>query len=246
LKRINLILLNALMFLAASAWGQTSPVQSFESLENERFWQVDMPTDSTLNQLHALMPYMKAAVAKELPVRYFRELIAANAAVVVSEGNWPSYKPGLFAGGTIYIQSASNPSAWTRNEWSSFYNELFHAWFGNIFMKSGVYASVRALIKTEERRQHYVQAYPSDPWLAQEEAWSETVGTLMITLAPFNFGNGFKYVSMADCAYAIDRTVAPVSHSDRPGYTPEAETTYPSAWEYNILFETLTYIHLPR
>ena len=213
--------------------------------DRERFWPVALPGDSNLDQTHALMPYMRAAESRELPVRYFRELIRAGSAVVVIEGNWPSYKPDAISGGSIYMPSASNPSAWTKNEWSSFYNELFHAWFGNIVRRSEFYRSLREQIHTEERRSHYAQAVPSDPWTAQEEGWSETVGALILTIAPTDRGGGLQYVSLADCAYAIGRTVAPVSHSERPGYRPEAETSYLAPWEYALLFETLTDVPLP-
>jgi hypothetical protein len=69
--------------------------------DQERFWPVTLPGDNTLNQTHGLMPYMRAAVSRELPVRYFRELISAGSSVVVVEGNWPSYKPRANSGGVI-------------------------------------------------------------------------------------------------------------------------------------------------
>ena len=215
------------------------------SSTNERFWPVSSGSDSQLDQSHSLMPYMKAAASRELPLRFFRELIQYNASVSIVEGSWPSYRPGYFYGGTIYMPSAANPTAWSRNEWSSFYNELFHAWYGLVFEKQSFYSTTRAEVHTPERMNHYRKAYPSNPALAQEEAWSETVATLIIEIAPVKIDDQWKYTTIDKMAYVIGRTVAPVSHSDRPGYTPEAENTYPADWEYAILFRLLTMVNLP-
>jgi hypothetical protein len=204
-----------------------------------------IPSDSHLNQNHALMPYMRAAALRQLPLRYFRELIEAGAEIQVLEGDWPTYKPSVPSGGTIYMPSASNPLAWTKHEWASFYNELFHAWFGNIATQLSSYQSFIEQIHTAERREHYARALPSNPWIAQEEGWSESVAALILTLTPSNRDGEWNYVGLADCTYKIGRTVAPVSHSERPGYTPEAETTYPAPWEHALLFETLTSVPLP-
>jgi hypothetical protein len=223
------------------------PAESKIKEETTRFWLVSVPADSQLNQNHPLMTYMKAAAARELPLRFFRELIEENASVTVTEGSWPTYQPGYFSGGTIYMPSSASASSWTRMQWSSFYNELFHAWFGNIFTKLPRYQATRNLIWTAERFAHYSKANPSDPKLAQEEAWSETVMTLMIDLSPTRLPEGsINYPKLESFVYSIGRTVAPVSHSERPGYTPEAETTYPAPWEYDILFQILTMIPAPH
>ena len=213
--------------------------------ENERFWQVTEPADQNLNQSNSLMRYMRAAAARELPLRFFRELIQANSAVTVIEGDWPSYQPGILYGGTISIPSASKPEAWTGGEWSSFYNELFHAWYGLIFLKERRYASARSDAWSQTRMARYRRAYPADPKLAQEEAWSETIASIMIQLAPLKIDGKFKYPSLEGFAYCIGRNVAPVSHSDRPGYTPEAENIYPDEPEYRQLFHYLTSVQPP-
>ena len=222
-------------------------IASFDdSQENQRFWPVSLPSDGQLNQGHKLMRYMRAATNRELPLNFFRDLVAADATVEVIEGDWPTYQPGVFYGGTISMPSAANPEAWTIGEWSSFYNELFHAWFGLVFSKDDRYASGRARIWTSERMNHYRKAYPSDPKLAQEEAWSETVASIMINLAPLRLGGATRYPAFETFVYSINRTVAPVSHSDRPGYTPEAESTYPAEWEYHDLFVYLTKVQPPE
>jgi hypothetical protein len=238
--------LSILIFIFSMFTSCGSP-KGGSSLSNstERFWPVSYPSDSQLNQSHTLIRYMKAAAARELPLRFFRDLIESNSSVSVIEGNWPSYRPGMFYGGTISMPSAANPSAWSRGEWSSLYNELFHAWYGLVFQKADRYAATRSQVHTQERRDHYRKAHPSDPGLAQEEAWSETVAAMMIELAPMKIEGQWKYATIDKMTYAIGRTVAPVSHSDRPGYTPAAEETYPAEWEYAILFRMLTMVNLP-
>ena len=236
----------AALLLCLSSCGQ-KPAASQIKEEAARFWMVSVPSDSQLSQNHPLMPYMKAAAARELPLGYFREIIENNAGVSVGEGNWPTYQPGIFSGGTIYMPSSSDPTSWSRIQWSSFYNELFHAWFGNVFTKLPRYQSTWNSIWTPERSEHYSKANPSDPKLAQEEAWSETVMTVMIDLAPVRWPEGsMKYPKFENFVYSIGRTVAAVSHSERPGYTPEAETTYPASWEYDILFQSLTMVAPPH
>ncbi len=243
ISKLSLIILLPVFSLVMSC-GRSAD-KSMLTDTSERFWPVSYPSDTQLNQSHTLMPYMKAAAARELPLRFFRELIESGSSVSVVEGSWPSYRPGVFYGGTISMPSAANSGAWSRNEWSSFYNELFHAWYGLVFQKAAVYSSIRAQVNTQERMNHYRRANPSSPALAQEEAWSETVATLLIELAPIKIENHWKYTTLDKMTYSIGRTVAPVSHSDRPGYTPEAEDTYPADWEYAILFRMLTMVNLP-
>jgi hypothetical protein len=221
-------------------------LSTLQSEETTRFWSVAEPGDENLNQNSPLMRYMRAAAARELPLRFFRELIKANAAVTVIEGDWPTYHPGILYGGTISIPSANRPEAWTVAEWSSFYNELFHAWYGLIFLKQATYTTARNQAWSRERILRYKKAHPSNPKLAQEEAWSETVGSVMIQLAPLRIGGKFKYSTIESFAYCIGRNVAPVSHSDRPGYTPEAENTYPDEAEYRQLFFYLAGVRLPE
>jgi hypothetical protein len=240
----RLTLTSALVLASIVSCGRVE-LSLLKDQSNQRFWQVTEPTDSSLNQAHALSRYMRAAAGRELPLRFFRELIKANASVTVVEGEWPSYQPGILYGGTISMPSSSRPESWTGPEWSSFYNELFHAWFGLIFTKDAAYGSARSKLLTQDRMDRYRKAYPSNPALAQEEAWSETVATIMIQLAPIKIDGQFKYGAYDSFVYQIGRTVAPVSHSDRPGYTPEAENIYPDAAEYQHLFEFLVSVTPP-
>jgi hypothetical protein len=67
----------------------------------------------------------------------------------------------------------------------------------------------------------------------------------LILLAPIQIDGQWKYTTIVKMAFAIGNRVASVSHSERPGYTPEAEETYPAEWEYRILFNLLTMVQLP-
>lgn len=241
---LRLILTSAIVLASLVSCGRVELSRPKEQ-SNQRFWTVYETGDSSLNQSHPLVRYMRAAAGRELPLRFFRELIKANASVTVAEGEWPSYQPGILYGGTISMPSSSRPESWTGPEWSSFYNELFHAWFGLVFTKDAAYVSARSKLLTPDRMDRYRKAYPSNGALAQEEAWSETVATIMIQLAPIKIDGQFKYAAYDSFVYQIGRTVAPVSHSDRPGYTPEAENIYPDAAEYQHLFEFLVSVTPP-
>ena len=238
------ILTSAIVLASIVSCGRTD-LSYLKDQSNQRFWTVLETGDSSLNQSHPLTRYMRAAAGRELPLRFFRELIKSNASVTVVEGEWPSYQPGILYGGTISMPSSSRPESWTGPEWSSFYNELFHAWFGLVFSKDATYGVARSKLLTQDRMDRYRKAYPSNPALAQEEAWSETVATIMIQLAPIKIDGQFKYAAYDSFVYQIGRTVAPVSHSDRPGYTPEAENIYPDTAEYQHLFEFLVSVTPP-
>jgi hypothetical protein len=120
------------------------------------FWPTAKPGDDQLNTAHALYRYFSASRAKQLPANYFRELIGANSDVVVKYADWPRYQPGWFSGGTIYHPAFNKPlETWGSSDWSTFYNELFHAWWGNVFMKASKYATIRGQLLTAERDAHY-------------------------------------------------------------------------------------------
>lgn len=243
-RRAQVVIFAILLGLALWGCGRPSP-SYFSGASSERFWPVSQPEDSQLNQAHPLIRFMRAATARELPLTFFRELIKSNSAVTVIEGDWPTYQPGVFYGGTISMPSSNRPESWTAPEWSSFYNELFHAWYGLVFSQDPKYAKTRAEVWTKSRLERYVLAHPSDPKLALEEAWSETIASIMIQLAPLKINDVFKYPSLNSFSYCIGKTVAPVSHSDRPGYTPDAENTYPDEYEYAVLFQLLTAVNPP-
>ncbi len=208
------------------------------------FWQVTKPGDEKLTSGHSLSSYFVAAQAKQLPTNYFRDLISARANIGLRYADWPRYQPGGGTSGTIYHPKVGKPfSQWTGMDWSSFYNELYHAWWGTVFTKSTKYAADRSALLTSERRSHYQRAHPRDPLLAQEEAYSETVATLMMYLTPKyhpELPNNTGFYELSTFLYHTGKTVAPVSHSERPGFTPEAENTYPNRAEYAVVFRQLT------
>lgn len=208
------------------------------------FWPTQKPGDAQLSSSHSLFTHFQAAQAKQLPANYFRDLIAANAKIDIKYADWPSYKPGWFSGGTIYHPAAKTAlSAWTSMDWSSFYNELFHAWWGNVFTKSAKYQNQRSQLLTEERKSFYRQANPNNPLLAQEEGYSETISTLMVYMRPlYNpaMPNQHGFMPLSEYKYNTGKTVSPVSHGDRPGFTPAAETTYLNPFEYSVIFTIFT------
>lgn len=205
------------------------------------FWPTAKPGDGQLSTRHALYPYFAAAQGKLLPGNFFRELIAVNSSIAIKYGDWPRYQPGFFSGGTIYHPAVGKElSTWNNMDWSSFYNELFHAWWGNVFTKAAKYQTTRSQILTEERKQHYRQAHRTNPLLAQEEGYSETIASLMIMMYPrYNPSLPAQrgYAPLADYKYDTGKTVSAVSHGEQPGYDPAAEWTYMNEFEYSLLFQ---------
>ena len=195
-----------------------------------------------------LRPYFVESMNRGLPLRFFLDLFRANAWISVKPSNsGPYYQPGYFSGGTIYHGAVGTPlNKWTRLDFTSFYNELFHAWWGNVFMKEQRFASERAaLLNDSKRTQKYTLAHPGNPRLAQEEAYSETVGYLILLAYPLTILDPEtkqpykKIANLEELYYRIEHTVAPVGHGDRPGFTEIAESTFPDEREYSWLFEKL-------
>ncbi len=236
-----LLAASLLTFLASCGKAPVSESLLASDQAETPFWPTAKPGDGQLNQRHALYPYFSAAQAKLLPGNYFRELISSNSNVIVKYGDWPRYQPGFFSGGTIYHPAANKAlSTWGNLDWSSFYNELFHAWWGNVFMKATKYQSTRTQILTTERKEHYRQAHRTDPLLAQEEGYSETIASLMIMMYPrYNpqFPSQRGYAPLSEYKYDTGKTVAAVSHGEQPGYDPAAEWTYMNEFEYSVLFQ---------
>ncbi len=195
-----------------------------------------------ISRKHSLYPYMKAASYKKLPTRFFRELIKAGSSIAVKKSKWPKYKPGIFYGGTIYHPAVGKSlNSWNRMDWQSFYNELFHAWWQHVFDKSSLYTREKSLLQSSSLKLKYKRAH-KDHWLAQEEAYSETVAALMVYLYPmYRPNHGAKvYFKKSFFIYDRSKTVAPVGHSERGGYSPEAARIYPNPSEYRRVFLWLT------
>lgn len=240
----TIILASILLAHIGCSAENVSSLNQTEALTETPFWTVDKPGDDALLSGHAMSPYFSAAKAKQLPTNYFRDIIKSRGAIRVRRADWPSFQPGFGGGGTIsHPKVGSAFSEWKNSDWSSFYNELYHAWWASVFTRSAQYAADREALLTNARRAHYRRAHPSNPLLAQEEAYSETVASLMIYLYPkYNpaSASGTGFYELSYYPYDQNRTVSPVSHSDRPGFTPEAETTFPDEAEYALIFRQLT------
>jgi hypothetical protein len=230
-----------------------APVEIQKHVSSASLVQVAAPAEAAV-VANALEPYRVAAAAKGLPTPFFDQLIAANAWIdVKNTSGGPSYRPGIFTGGTIYHPSVGTAlSMWTASDWSNFYNELFHAWWGNVFMKEARYGAMRDRFPSNpDLLNKYRAAQPRDPKLAMEEAWSETVASVLIIWYPRPHYDsdgrllGYRSPDLEKMAYKQNHTVAPVSHSDRPGYTPAAENTYPDEYEYRALFQMMFGQKLP-
>jgi len=196
---------------------------------------------STLAHSHVLSPIIKAAKIKSLPTKILDEMVSNNSKISIKKGDWAYYKPGFF-GGTIYLPfSKTNPQSWKSNNWTLFYNEAFHAWWGTVFMKKNKYANEKhRLINNSQLIQKYRRAHPKNPVLAMEEGYSETVATLIIMAYPrVKLNEEGDYVTYSPdfttLYYHKGKTVAPVSHSESPGYTKQAENTFLNEAEYSDL-----------
>lgn len=218
-----------------------------ESLVENRLLVADAAVDSYA-AADSLLKYRQAAAAKNLPTPFFDQLISAKSWISLKKtSGGPSYRPGILTGGTIYHPSIGiSPYQWFSNDWSNFYNELFHAWWGNVFMKEARYASLRNRFPSNPALlRKYRAAHPRNPVLAMEEAWSETVASMLTIWYPRPYFDqdgkllGYRNPDFSKMAYKLHHTVAPVSHSDRPGYTPAAESTYPDESEYSALLEIM-------
>jgi hypothetical protein len=209
----------------------------------KRFWPVRQPDDNTLSQNHPLSPFMRAAADREFPLTPFRDLIRSAARIEIMESDIYQYIPSN-SGGTIYTPAITNLSQWSRSEWASFYGLLFRAWFENVAPADSRYRKIYQAFHSPERATHYQRANQRLPWLAQEDAFADTISCILYVMSPLNSGSRLTYPEITDLDFEIDRTVAPVSRSGNPGYSPEADTTYPSESEYRALFFLLTSVAL--
>jgi len=172
----------------------------------------------------------EAAKKKGLPTKLFDELAGKGkgespSAIVITGGIAPSYG-GIFSNKITLPESQYEKPAAERDkaQWSTFYNELFHAWWDNVFEESIYYNKEYDRLVTKG---FYEEIYKpaNDDWAkAMEEAYSETVGAMIMA----KLGGRSTH-------YDLNYTVEAVGHSDRPGYNPEAEDIYPGKWEYRDL-----------
>ncbi|NOX55752.1 MAG: hypothetical protein GXP27_15185 [Planctomycetes bacterium] len=178
-----------------------------------------------------------AAADKELPTRLFDEVLRYHdSSVEIVCGKSPSYSRlsnTIFIPKNMYDES---PSRWLPSEWGQFYNELFHAWWDIVFEE-------QRPCREEHQKliQNYVSKYrKANQWFpehAQEEAYSETVHSVITSWAGYHTWDRLKYLR--------DDTVMPVSHSRLIGFSTEAEAIYPDRAEYERLLRWL-FGYVPR
>jgi len=173
-----------------------------------------------------------AAKVRGLPMRFFREISAWNGwdRVTIGTSDAARYYPWSNRIELPESQTAKPPTHWGVIDWANFYNELFHAWWDNVFLPGEIYKPTRARLAILRKR--YAIACPDDPALAQEEAFSETTSALVLYLA--------NKVPLSDLAYDTSRTVGAVGHGERPGFSATADETYLSEEEYAMIFRWLT------
>jgi hypothetical protein len=123
-------------------------------------------------------------------------------------------------------------SEWTGTIWADFYNELFHAWWNEVFLRESFYARTAELINC------FLPRYRVGNWLmahiAQEEAYSETISSVILLLA--------NKVSFERLYYQKEWTVVPVDHGESGGwfgFSKAQQNIYPSPQEYDILLRWL-------
>jgi hypothetical protein len=192
---------------------------------------------------HVFSPIIQAAKLKGLPTKILNEMVQYNSNIAIKKtSGGASYKPGFFSGGTIYLPfSVTTPRNWKAIDWTLFYNEAFHAWWGTVFTKQNKYSNEKyRLVNDSALKAKYRRAHPKNPILAMEEGYSETLASVILMAYPrLKLDSNGKLVPYSPdfetLYYKKGKTVAPVSHSDRPGFTPAAENTYLNHEEYSML-----------
>ena len=167
----------------------------------------------------------KAADHRRLPTRMFQEIqkYRGFSAIKIFKGDWPRYYPyyNQIELPARYFEKV--PSEWGIDQWPNFYNELFHAWWDEVFLRESSYATTRKKLRTF--LPNYVSA--GNPELCQEEALSETTGAVILLLA--------NNVAMDQLQYRIGWSIEAVNHDDNPKFGSAASSTYPSKEEYGLL-----------
>ena len=223
---------------------------SYTDLEAQPFWP-DLSHSASLSTRHPLYLYSEAARARKLPLRFFIDLIESKANVkVVHHSGLPSFRKYPFLPMRIYMNlNNTELDRWTNGKWANFYNELFHAWWDNNFLKDSKYAFYRKKLLRNEYLPRYREAHPREPRLAQEEGYSETIAAIVLLMGPQynpNLPSKYGYIPHARFYYRKGYTVNAVDHEDRPGYRREATKTYLNHKEYRVLFWLLTDTYPPR
>ncbi len=251
MEKIKLTALSLVVLTGLGLWGQ----EPSKKAQHKGF---DFNLEKKLRAVPSgqeLESFYQEAKKRGFPTLFFDELKARNAWIVVKNtSGGAQYRRGMISGGTIYVPSAEKElEKWTSVDFSNFYNELFHAWWDKVFLVDKKYESERQkLFGDKNREEKYNRAFPGDPRRAQEEAYSETVATLMIYIAGRRYVDPKtqrvkeKPLDLNQLYYRTDFSVSPVSHSDVPGYTEASENIYPDEEEYDWLFEKMFNRRAPK
>lgn len=194
----------------------------------------------------------KAALFSDLPIILFEDITQHVSFVSIERSESHSYQAGVFP--TIRIpedQYETSPRVWSSIQWADFYRSLFHAWWDLHF--SGHKADWERRI-TAENLSTYRAANSSQPQLAQEYAYAETIAALILVylsekarlealaLKETNLDvrdrllGSLQHDALESLEYKKNRTVEPVGHSEESGFTKRAENIFPGRQEYRFLF----------
>lgn len=171
-----------------------------------------------------------AAFERGLPGRFFLDIRKdyGKGWIRIEGSDWARYYPSQNLIQVPLSMAKRSPKQWNALEWSQFYNELFHAWWDEVFQKRFQYENDRAYLR--ERLFRYDST--GDSRLAQEEGLSETVSSVVLLFA--------NHVPVEKLIYKKDWSVSAVSHSeDLAKFHASAEDIYPSPGEYEMLLKWL-------
>ncbi len=187
---------------------------------------------------HSLSSLSIEVKRKGLPAVFFKDIQQFRHwhTLRIQPGQHDSYLPwskSIILNESQFYRTASE---WASRDWADFYNELFHAWWDLIFSREPIHRDLYQSLTTTYREK-YRRAHPSNPILAQEEAYSETVSAISLLIA--------GSVSVNRLYYRLNFTVEPVGHSENPGFTELAEEIYPDSSEYTHIFFWLVGQHPP-
>lgn len=245
-------------------YGERTTIFSLESLDKP--WYQTTCKPSEINTKLPIYKYYAGASKKQMPVKMFCELMRVGAKVKIKMGEWHQYYQGtIYQSPTIQVgiqdsKKFNSPDTWQAFTWNSFYNELFHAFWDQVFLKDRKYKSDRDWMLSKRNLEPYRAAISRKYQIALEEGLSETVANWISVINRSDGRGGIKFTPKEYYRYYPSHTVAAVSHYDQGGaftvfgakienktinsilgagqakFLPGAEWTYPSEKEYVWLF----------
>lgn len=171
-----------------------------------------------------------AALERGLPGRFFLDIRKdyGKGWIRIEGSDWARYYPSQNLIQVPLSMIRRSPKEWSALEWSQFYNELFHAWWDEVFQKRSLYENDRTYLRARLFRYEST----GDSRLAQEEGLSETVASVILLVA--------NHIPIERLVYKKDWSVSAVSHSEGLAkFHASAEEIYPSPGEYELLLKWL-------